>query len=301
MNVFKSIGRAFSRAGFAAKKHSPEILVVTGVAGVVASTVLACRATTKISGILEERKQKLADVTTEIEAENKDYTPEDARKDRIIINTQAGLKLAKLYAPAVGLGILSITAIFASHDLLRKRNVALAAAYAGLSDSFGKYRDRVIEKLGKDADEELRHGIVEREIEETDENGNVTKRKAKVIEDDPLAASPYAREFNETNPCWVNNLDYNLNFLRTTEAYANDKLRAKGYLFLNEVYEDLGLKPTKAGQIVGWVYDEKNPKHNGDNYVDFGIYECNEALEDSYAGTILLDFNVDGNIWELMK
>ena len=64
----------------------------------------------------------------------------------------------------------------------------------------------------------------------------------------------------------------------------------------------LGIPRTRAGQIVGWIYDKKNPI--GDNYVDFGIYdtnkEANRNFVNGYERTILLDFNVEGNILELM-
>ena len=90
-------------------------------------------------------------------------------------------------------------------------------------------------------------------------------------------------------------------FIKAQEHYANDLLRAKKRLFLNEVYEMLGLPRTKAGQIVGWVYDLDNPKC--DNYVDFGLFSDNLGYSDDADGfnpAILLDFNVDGNVWDSM-
>ena len=88
-------------------------------------------------------------------------------------------------------------------------------------------------------------------------------------------------------------------FLKAQETYANDLLKQKGYLFLNDVYKLLGLSETKSGQIVGWVYDEKNPV--GDNFVDFGIYKDYGAdFINGFGTSILLDFNVDGNILEIL-
>ena len=103
------------------------------------------------------------------------------------------------------------------------------------------------------------------------------------------------------NPHWESNNEYNLMFIKAQERYANDLLKAKKRVFLNEVYEMLGLPRTKAGQIVGWVYNPENPK--GDNYIDFGLYSDNLSYSDYVNGfdqAILLDFNVDGNIWDLM-
>ena len=118
----------------------------------------------------------------------------------------------------------------------------------------------------------------------------------------PYDYSDYARFFDVGNPNWEKDSEYNLMFLKRQQAYANDKLKANGYLFLNEVYDMLGIPKSKAGQVVGWIYDPENG--SGDNYVDFGIYNVNrEAARDfvnGYERTILLDFNVDGNIWEKM-
>ena len=91
-------------------------------------------------------------------------------------------------------------------------------------------------------------------------------------------------------------------FLKDQQRYANDILKSKGHLFLNEVYDMLSIPRTKAGQVVGWIYDEKHPV--GDNFVDFGIYDIyNERARDfvnGYERTILLDFNVDGNILDMI-
>jgi hypothetical protein len=108
--------------------------------------------------------------------------------------------------------------------------------------------------------------------------------------------SPYACFFNEDSVAWTKNPECNKMFLRQQQNYANEKLRQRGYLFLNEVYDMLGIPRTKAGQCIGWIYDEKNPI--GDNYVDFGIYDRihNQSFVNGYEDSVLLDFNVDGNI-----
>lgn len=297
------------KAGFKLKKHSPEILVVVGVIGTVVSAVMACKATTKVDDILGEAEGQLN--TIHNCSENPDmsdkYSQDDAKRDKAIVYVQTGVKFVKLYGPAVAVGVLSLTSILASNNILRKRNVALAAAYATVDKSFKEYRGRVVERFGEQIDRELRHNIKAVEIEETitDEKGKEKKVK-KTIEmidgNDPSSYSDYARFFDEASRYWEKDPEYNLMFLRAQQNYANDKLRANGRLFLNEVYDMLDIPKTKAGQVVGWVYDPENPI--GDNYVDFGIYEINrEAARDfvnGYERSILLDFNVDGNIWELM-
>lgn len=304
--IMNNISRTFYKASFQLKKHSPEILVVAGVVGTVVSTVMACKATTKVSGILEEHTEaveKIHKCVQNTELAEK-YTAEDSKKDLAITYVQTGVKLAKLYGPAVVLGTLSITSIVASNNILRKRNAAIAAAYATVEKSFKEYRGRVVERFGDKVDHELRYNIKAKEIEETvvDENEVETTVKKTVDVAAPNTGSDYSRFFDPSSKYWEDDPEYNLMFLRNEQNYANDRLKARGFLFLNEVYERLGIPPTKAGQIVGWVYDPKDPI--GDNFVDFGIYdvhkEANRDFVNGYEPAILLDFNVDGNIWQLM-
>ena len=109
--------------------------------------------------------------------------------------------------------------------------------------------------------------------------------------------SQYARFFDEGCTGWDKNPEYNLYFLKQQQTYANDLLKNRGHLFLNDVYDMIGIPRTKEGQIVGWVYKEDNPI--GDNYVDFGIFaEHNRKAVNGFEKSILLDFNVDGSIIE---
>ncbi len=315
--LMTTVSSSFNKMGFKLKKHSPEILVVAGVVGTVVSAVMACKATTKANDILEKAKEDI-DAIHKCAANEKfaeEYTPEDVKKDLTIVYIQTGVKLAKLYAPAVVLGALSLSSILASNNILRKRNVALAAAYATVDKGFKQYRNRVVERFGEEIDRELRYGIKAKKIEKTvvGEDGKEKKVKetVNVVERDSL--SDYTFFFDESNPYWEKDGNYNRMFLLAQQQYANDKLRANGYLFLNDVLDDLGIPRTKAGQIVGWVYNPDNP--NGDNYVDFGIYETYRRDEESfvkdkamrerfgkevYERVVLLNFNVDGNIWDLM-
>ena len=305
--IINTMNATFNKVSFKLRKHSPEILVVAGVVGVVASAVMACKATTKINTILDETKQnvdKIHDCMAD-ESLSEEYSPEDGQKDLAVVYVQTGVKLAKLYAPAIMLGTLSITSIVASNNILRKRNVALAAAYATVDRSFKEYRHRIVERFGEEIDREIRYNIKAKKFDEfiTDENGKEKKAKAAVnVTEGPNSESDYARFFDSGCPAWEKNPEYNLMFLRSEQNLANDRLKSRGYLFLNDVYERLGIPPTKAGQVVGWVYNEENPM--GDNYVDFGMYNVNrEKTRDfvnGYEPVILLDFNVDGNIWELM-
>ena len=286
-------------------KHSPEILAGVGVVGVVGSLVMACKATTKLSDVLEESKEQL-DKIKEVAADpayEEKYSQDDAKKDTTITYVQTAMKVTKLYAPSVILCASSLGCLLASNNILKKRNAALSAAYMTVDKSFKEYRKRVADRFGEEVEKEIRYNIKAEEITKVDENGNEVTETVKVMDgtDDPNSYSDYARFFDESCAAWQNDAEYNLTFLKAQQQYANDLLKARGRLFLNEVYRMLGIDETKAGQVVGWVYDPDNP--TGDNFVDFGIYNMQRervrAFVNGYEPNILLDFNVDGVIWNL--
>lgn len=304
--IMTKASRLLSKTSLQLKKHSPEILMVAGIAGTVASTVMACKATTKVSKIIEEKNTTIEQIHTCLENKTVEYTEDDSKKDLTIVYAQIGLKLVKLYAPSIILGALSIGSIVAGHTILKRRNIALAAAYAVVDKGFKNYRKNVVERFGEQLDKELRYNIKAKEVEEIvkDENGNEKVEKTIVNEAgiNPVDGySGYARFFDAASSFFEKDPEYNLMFLRKQQDWANEVLRSRGHLFLNEVYDMLGIQRTKAGQVVGWVYDEKNP--NGDNYVDFGIYNNKEGSRrfvNGYEYNILLDFNVDGPIYDLI-
>ena len=305
--IMTNLSRSISRVGLKFKKHSPEIMVVGGVIGVVTSAVMACKATTKIDEVLSESKETIekAKVYVEENGYSEKYTEKDYKKDLTICYGKSVISLAKLYGPSVILGAVSITSILTGHNILRKRNVAIAAAYSAIDRSFKDYRSRVVERFGEELDKELKYNIKAKEIEEIkndEETGKEKVEKAIVQVADPNGYSDYARFFDDGCTGWTKDPEYNLMFLKDQQRYANDILKSKGHLFLNEVYDMLGIPRTKAGQVVGWIYDEKHPV--GDNFVDFGIYDIyNERARDfvnGYERTILLDFNVDGNILDMI-
>ena len=306
--IMNTVSRSMHKIGFKLKKHSPEILIVAGAVGAVTSAVMACKATLKVNEVIDEAKDTIDAIHEAVEVgENKAgtvYTEEDGKKDLSLTYLQTGVKLAKLYGPAVILGTLSITAMVSSSVILKKRNVALMAAYTTLDKGFKEYRGRVIERFGKDLDRELRYNIKAKEVEETvvNEDGSTETVKKTVNVVDPTSISDYAVIYDDGCTGWSKDPELNKFFLKSQERYANDRLKAKGHLFLNEVYDMLGVPRTKAGQIVGWVYDEKDP--NGDNFVDFGMFDVHDDRKrdfiNGYERNIILDFNVDGPIVDLI-
>lgn len=304
---------AFYKNSLRVRKNSPIILIVAGVVGVVAGTVMACHATLQAPDILKEHEKRLADIeeckTNDRIREECNYTDDIAAKDTFLAYRKTCFAFAKLYAPAVFVSGASVAAIIGSHHILMQRNAALATAYSALAKTFKNYRGRVIERFGETVDQELKTGVKKQKIEETEVDPETGKEKKVKTEADVFDGvlsdySPYARFFDETCVgCWQKDPEYNLMFLRSQQKYFNDMLVTKGYVWLNQVYEALGMQITKEGQKIGWVYDPKDPELA--NYIDFGIYDIRRPAArkfvNGYERSILLDFNVDGDIWARMK
>ena len=317
--IMTNLTRSMHRAAFKIKKYSPEILAITGVTGIVVSTVMACRATTKLNPILEEKRKNIELVHGGVEegfVMTEDpmtkelvptaYTPEDGKKDITIYTAKAGLEIIKLYGPSVALGVFSIGCMLQSNNIMRKRNIALAAAYTTVDQSFKEYRNRVVERFGEALDRELKYGVKTQKVTETvtDEETGKTKKVTKTINvvDPDTSHSQYTFVFDETCGGWDRDAERNKFFLIQQQNYANERLKIKGHLFLNEVLDMLGIKRCRMGNIVGWIYDEKNPF--GDNFVDFGLFDINDESKrlfiNGHEYSVWLDFNCDGNILDLM-
>lgn len=292
MNLVPNVvGRKLAHSALLAQKNSPGVLFGVGVVGMVGSTVLACRATLKMSELLDEVQEK-RDLVRNLEHEK--YSEKDRSRDFTIIYVQSSVRIVRLYAPSIILGGLSIAALTKSHNILNQRNAALTAAYAALEKGFGEYRERVVEKYGEEADRDLRYGAQQVEITDPE-----TKKKKIVKRVGPGEPSIYARFFDQTSSSWSKEPEYNLIFLKCQQNYANDLLNARGHVFLNEVYDMLGIPRSKAGAVVGWLL---TPDGQTDNFINFGVFDDKSEKARDFVngleGAILLDFNVDGVIFD---
>lgn len=307
--------RTASKYGYKLRKASPTIMIVGAAIGGVTATVLACKATIKAQDILEEHNatvEKIHTAKEQIESgemqlkEGETYTEKDFKNDITTTYVQTGMKLAKVYAPAVGLGVASLSCMFGSHHIMTKRNASLTAAYIALDKAFEEYKSRVTDRFGGRVQQELEHNIkaVEIENKKIDENG--VEESIKEYKDVAMQhTSPYTCIFDETVDTWQPDNDLNRNYLFLMERSANKRLRTQGHLFLNEVLGMIGTHggitmKTPEGQIVGWIYDPNDK--NKQSHVDFGItnyVEGNDALNsfiDGVERSVMLRFNCDGPI-----
>ena len=303
----EKVTREFYGAGLQLKKHSPEILLATGIVTGITATVMACKATLKLDEVLEKHEEQIDAIHKAMENPEllpEPYTEKEAKRAITITYVKTGLDLAKLYGFPIAMGAVSITSTLAGYGVLNQRYVSASTAFASTSQAFKEYRGRVVERFGAELDKELRYDLKTKEVGRIVKHEDGTEEIVKSHEEvcDMLYYSEYARFFDASCKGWSKDADFNLKFLKDQQRYANDRLRRQGFLFLNDVYESLGIPKCKLGQIVGWIYDEKNPI--GDNYVDFGIFDSNKPQNmdfiNGYEKTIILDFNVDGNILDLI-
>lgn len=304
-NVTRFIGKTSLKV----QKHLPEILFGIGTAMGVATTVTACKSTLRVDEVLADEKENLDKIKAVHNGEvvsNEAYTDADYRKDLTVTYTRCAVKTIKLYAPSIICGVISVSCFAGSHRILNKRNASITALYSASKVAFDNYRKNVVAELGDEADKKFKYGIKAAEIEEKiiNEKGKekTVKKPIDYVCDDVESYSEYARYFDESCREYSDSPEYNLKFLTDIERHMNDRLIKNGFVFLNEVYKELGIPRTQAGQRVGWIYDLDNP--NGDNYISFDIFntfrERNRAFVNGYEPVILLDFNVDGEILNLI-
>lgn len=301
-----AVGRKIAYQSLITKKHSPTILLGTGIASLVGSTLLACRATLKLEGVLDQiENDKLSaegakGLVDSGAVEGTSYSDSEYKRDVAVISISGVGNVAKLYVPSVVLGGVGILCLTKSHKIMQDRNVALTAAYVAVDKAFTAYRERVVDRFGEEIDRDLRYDNEEVDIID-EQTGKVISNYRATHGEQGLYARWFDAESskNFTSPP---DSEWNLVFLRQQQNFANDLLRMRGHLMLNDVYTQLGLSHTSAGSVVGWVFDRDNP--HGDNYIDFGCWDqMDGSLRDfnnGRDGAILLDFNVDGSIWDLL-
>jgi hypothetical protein len=299
MNI-KSISNAVTsklgRQGLKLQKSSPTPMFAGGVVGILATVVLASRATLKVEGVLDEHDAKLAKVEKAIEI-NAEYAANDSGRDRALVYAQTAGQMLKLYGPAVLVGAASIGLLTGSHVTLQRRNAGLIAAYTAIEQGFKEYRARVTAELGEDKDREFRYGTAEKEIYSETKKGEPKVDITKVASD-MAGSSIYARWFDVENENWNPVPEKSLYFLKMHQIRLNNLLDARGHVFLNEVYDRLGMPRTPEGQAVGWL--KNSPR--GDGYIDFGIWDDDQVdktldFVHGLKDKILVDFNVDGPIY----
>lgn len=281
-----------NEAGLKIKDNAPQIMTGVGLATMVIGTVFACKATLKLPDIIGESEEKLERIRAIRDEKPNEYSEDDAKKATTIIKTKTILECTKNYLVPAGIITAGAALIVGSDVMDCVKNTRISAALLATEESYKAYRKYVETHIGKDMDRKARIGAEEETI--VDENGN--EKTIEVVDRSHIEEySQYARFFDVGNTGWSEDPELSLMALRRIQSWANDRLKTKGYVFLNEVYRALGYPETAAGHRVGWLLNG-----DGDGKVDFGIYNprsknCSDFVN-GWEPVIILDFNVDGDI-----
>lgn len=294
------MSRQVGKTTLATKRHSPILLFAIGTVGFAATVYMACKSTLKVDEVLKEHEETEAKIAHASTLDS-DYAKKAAGELRLLKMQTAG-KMLKLYAPPITVGILSVVALTGSHIILNKRNVGLAAVATGLEKAFEEYRRRVADEFGEEKEQEIRYAVQTREVDEQLSDGTMKKTQVKVRTG---LGTEYSFLFDQVNSShWRREPTENVNFLFVQEKLANQRLKAKGFLFLNDVLKAIGLPETKAGNICGWTWDA-HEKGIGNGYISFGVMKNTEDRIERWvngsATGVYLDFNCQGNILDVFE
>lgn len=302
---------AASGSGLFFKAHAPEILVGTGVVGFGLTVVGACKATSKAHDILEAKEEALND--NDLAFQDNIISEKDHEDNIRQINRNSKWMLVKAYTPtATGL-VVSVILVLGGYRMINGRLVKTAAAYKILEDGFGRYRENVRDEFGEDADWRMLNTIrperleaAEKEREANREIEADKKRKKKNHDKRRTAHQEvYSKIFDQYSDRWRRSWtpDQVWDYLRQKQREANDMLRIRKHIFLNEIYDMLGMDRTEEGAVVGWILTKSNPN----SFVDFGLDTMPEderrrflTAERNEDIRIWLRFNPDGLIYNMI-
>lgn len=297
-NLPNGISTRIGNQSLVLQKASPKVMFVSGLVLMGATVVTSSRATLKLGDVLDDIRDDRDAIKSSVENHPGKYSDREIQRLNAYVTVRGGLRIAKLYLPAVSLGVAAVACLTSSHNQLTRRNAGLSAALAATERAMESYRNRVREAYGDERELELYRGVKTETVPVLDDEGRETKSKKKIKTH--AGGSPYARVWGkDTSLEWDPRSEYNLAKLRSVQTWGTMQLQSRGHLFLNEIFDELGLERTPAGAVVGWL-SERNGGQDG--FVDFGILSQGDEVEflDFVTGreeSIMLDFNVDGEIW----
>lgn len=300
-------------------KHSPDILVVAGVGSMLVGTGLAIKSSLDVKDILADAAEELDDIRDDEALLIESPHPEEAKsltKDKAKVYIHYGLELGRMYAPAALCVFGGAASVFKGHNILKKRNVALAASYATLDSAYSAYKQRVAETLGAEKAEKLEYGVETEKVK--GENGK--KQTVSFVNPDntlSMYAYPFKSCYSQTtkdgktimvkNPYFQDEELFDTGWIKSAETFANLQLETRGYVYLSDVYDRLGITPRDnnselASRVMGWVDDGSIHPISFFSYIPEGIdpYEQPEYLMRDHDGNVILDFNVQGNVLDML-
>lgn len=289
MKVLETIKKGIGRTKLTMIRKSPEITLALGIGTSIAAVGYTVWATIKAVETYNDTVQKLEQAERVLDNEEE---KEDAIEK---IKLHRTLEWVKLYAPAIALETASILFTVKSHKIMKGRNAALVMSVAAATKELNDYRQRVRDAIGEEQEKDIFNDASTFTVTHMHEDGTSEEEVVKKNNHE----SQYAAFFDAASSAWENDTVYNLSFLKTKLLLLNNRLRLEGHMFLNDVYRALGLPETKAGQYVGWVVGSVD----GDGVIKFinvATGENIDDLDDLDDPTVLIDFNVDGDIINIL-
>lgn len=285
MNFKSKINQIKSKANY----QAPNILFYMGIVGMVGTVATGIQGAYKFGFAATDYESGMRAINEEAKAGR--LTEKQVKEMKRDQYKETAIEATKCFAPTLVLGIATIGCLTKSHNMLTNRIAGLSAAYTTLQTQFGEYRNRVRAEVGEDKEDELYFDRKKQNVKVSDAEGNVSDLEVEVQD-----AGGYKYLFDEVNSNnWSSDPGYNRIFLQAQENYANDMLASRGHVFLNDIFDGLGMERTAAGAVVGWIAKEGA-------HVDFGLrnpgYEPNDLFWKDEENSIQLNFNVQGVIFD---
>ena len=299
----------FEMAGVKVRKaanHWPAIVTIVSVGGIAYGVYKMCKASTKLNEAMEPHRKMEESI---VDSHNKGVIDDAEFKKKIgMAKIEQAKDVAKLYAPGFLLVASSTFGFLFSNRELGKRVVNAQNMALQYHDSYQKLKQNVQNAIGKKATQVVEHQINSGVKTVEDE---VTGKKIEkdfrymTVDGDMISASIYSVFFNNTcNGFDEDSRKNNYEYLKSLEHDMNNRLRRKGYLWLSDVYNALGIVPDNYNEAIknsGWI--DPNGKFgylikdtNGickyEDKIDFCLNDIELHKFDNNEDPIwLLDFN----------
>ena len=233
-----------AKIGNSLRKHSPEICTALGIGGMIFTTALAVKATPKALKLLEDRKkeEKVDELTA----------------------TETVKTVWKCYIPSVLTGAFSIFLIVTSNSINLKRNAAITAAYSLSETAFREYKNKVVETIGERKEEAVRDSVAKDRIQRAPEQEVILTEKGNMLCYDTLSGRYFKTDIEK---------------LKSSVNELNRQMRDEMFISLNEYYYELGLRPTKIGDDLGWDIDK--------GYIELSF---SSQLTDTQTPCLVIDY-----------
>jgi hypothetical protein len=245
------------KIGAKAVKHAPKICLIGGTALVISGTVLIAKSAKKQGDIDEINLKEKEELFERLNA-GEDISESEATRDKIKVNAHCAVRTAKNYAPGVILEAAGLGLIGAGYGIVNKRYIQAAAAAASAVKAKNELFKRMAERLGYDEAAKIKYGITEEKVKftETDDKGK-TKTKTKTLDKLDYSNIPDVSDkavfFDEFSTYWEKNPECNMMTIRQAIDWAKRTLETRGFVFYNELLNQLGLPMNKKFIAAGWA------------------------------------------------